>query len=310
MKEKLTNYLNTHPIITVRDFIKKGFKLYDKSSCKFNVENYTFKNIYYTWRKNSLSFNKYSALEYPNTKENTPFLRDYSYITLYNASGKSQFIHEHFIFISNYFIKKLIQAEHLYIDGTFIFPPGFIQLIVILYRDDNSGVRYPGLFALINNKKFEGYKYLFEKINFLITIENTIKSNFQSYTIDFERALINATNIIFENKRQVGCFYHYCRNIRERALELGLYKKIYKDEVNNFLNEFYKMPFIFHDKNKIFDDLKEKYSENNRLYNDFLIYFENQWIQYFYNGMLNYHLLSKEQRSNSYIENYNRLIKL
>ena len=143
------------------DFIKKEFKLYDKSSCKFNVENYTFKNIHYTWRKNSLSFNKYSALEYPNTKENTPFLRDYSYITLYNASGKSLFIHEHFIFISNYFIKKLNQVEHLYIDGTFIFPPGFIQLIVILYRDDNSGVRYPGLFALINNKKFEGYKYLF-----------------------------------------------------------------------------------------------------------------------------------------------------
>ena len=55
-------------------------------------------------------------------------------------------------------------------------------------------------------------------------------------------------------------FYHYCRNIRERALELGLFKKINKDEVNNFLNEFYKMPFIFHDKNKILDDLKEKYS--------------------------------------------------
>ena len=46
-------------------------------------------------------------------------------------------------------------------------------------------------------------------------------------------------------------FYHYCRNIRERALELGLYKKIDKDEVNNFLNEFYKMTFIFHDKNKM-----------------------------------------------------------
>ena len=52
-----------------------------------------------------------------------------------------------FTFISNYFTKKLNQAEHLYIDGTFIIPPGFIQLIVILYRDDNSGVRYPGLFA-------------------------------------------------------------------------------------------------------------------------------------------------------------------
>ena len=41
-----------------------------------------------------------------------------------------------------------------------------------------------------------------------------------------------------------------------------------------------------------------------------MIYFENQWLQYFHNGMLNYQFLSKEQRSNSYIENYNRRIKL
>ena len=34
------------------------------------------------------------------------------------------------------------------------------------------------------------------------------------------------------------------------------------------------------------------------------------WLPYFVNGMLNYHYLNKEQRSNSYIENYNRRIKL
>ena len=68
LKEKLTLYLNTHSMITVGEFIKKGYKLYDKCSCKFNVENYTFKNIYYNWRKSSLSFKKYSSLEYPNTK--------------------------------------------------------------------------------------------------------------------------------------------------------------------------------------------------------------------------------------------------
>ena len=310
LKEKLTLYLNTHSMITVGEFIKKGYKLYDKCSCKFNVENYTFKNIYYNWRKSSLSFKKYSSLEYPNTKENTPFLRDYSYITLYNASGKSQFIHEHLIFVSNYFIKKLSQSVHLYIDGTFIYPPGFNQLIVILYRDENSGVRYPGLFALINNKKYEGYIYLFEKINFLITVENTIELNLVSYSIDFEKALINATNKVFKNKRQVGCFYHYCRNIRERAVEMGLFKKINKDEANNFLNEFYKMPFLFYQNNKILDDIKLNYSKKNSLYEDYLIYFENQWLQYFHNGMLNYQFLSKEQRSNSYIENYNRRIKL
>jgi hypothetical protein len=137
-----------------------------------------------------------------------------------------------------------------------------------------------------------------------------LKLNLLSYSIDFEKALINATNKVFKNKRQVGCFYHYCRNIRERAVEMGLFKKINKDEANNFLNEFYKMPFLFYQNNKILDDIKLNYSKKNSLYEDYLIYFENQWLQYFHNGMLNYQFLSKEQRSNSYIENYNRRIKL
>ena len=109
------------------------------------MEKYTFKNIYYNWRKNSNIFTKYSALENPLTKENTVFLRDYTYSNLYNKSGKTLFLHEHMIFISNYFIKQLNASEHIYIDRTFIFPPRFKQLIVILYRDETSGIRYPGL---------------------------------------------------------------------------------------------------------------------------------------------------------------------
>ena len=167
-------------MISCNDFIKKGYKLYNKNNCQFNVEKYTFKNIYYNWRKNSNIFTKYSALENPLTKENTIFLRDYTYTNLYNKSGKTLFLHEHMIFISNYFIKKLNAAEHIYIDGTFIFPPGFKQFIVILYRDETSGKRYPGLYALINNKKFEGYKLLFEKIKYILTIENTIDIGFKS----------------------------------------------------------------------------------------------------------------------------------
>ena len=88
-------------MITLKDFIKKGYKIYDENKCKFNIEDNTFKNIFYQWRKNSLIFSKYSALEFPNRNENEVYLRDYSHITLYNASGKSQFIHEHIIYISN-----------------------------------------------------------------------------------------------------------------------------------------------------------------------------------------------------------------
>ena len=198
-------------MVTFKKFLNKAYKTYETNQCNFKIDKNTFKNMYYNWRKNSMTFTKYSALQNPLTNDKESYLRDYNYITLYNKSGKSQLVHEHFIFISNYFIKKLRQALHIYIDGTFLYPPGFVQLIVILYRDESSGIRYPGLYALINNKKEAGYIYLFEKIKHILTLENTSKLELLSYTIDFEKALINATEKIFPDIRQIGCFYHYYR---------------------------------------------------------------------------------------------------
>ena len=73
-------------MITCRDFIKIAFKLYNKNNWQYNVENYTFKNFYYSWRQNSMKFTKYSAIENPETKDNSHFLRYYTYCTLYNKS--------------------------------------------------------------------------------------------------------------------------------------------------------------------------------------------------------------------------------
>ena len=78
----------------------------------------------------------------------------------------------------------------------FLYPPGINQIIVILYRDENSSVRYPGLFALINNKKYEVYIYLFENIKFLISLENTIDLKFNSYIIDFEKAFNKKVDLV------------------------------------------------------------------------------------------------------------------
>ena len=68
-----------------------------------------------------------------------------------------------------------------------------------------------GLFALINNKKENGYEYLFNKIYNIITIENTKNINLKSFTVDFESGLINAAKKLFKNTRCIGCFYHYTR---------------------------------------------------------------------------------------------------
>ena len=92
---------------------------------------------------------------------------DYINTLLYNKTGKNQFKHEHMIFVSNFFIRKLNNTRHWYVDGTFVYPKDFSQLIVILYKVSNLNRRFPGLFALINNKKYEGYLYMFKKIIYI-----------------------------------------------------------------------------------------------------------------------------------------------
>ena len=80
----------------------------------------------------------------------------------------------------------------------------FRQLIIILYYDKTSKKRYPGLYALINNKTFEGYLELFKKILSIITIENSKSLKLKSYTTDFEQALINCLSILIPNVSQLG----------------------------------------------------------------------------------------------------------
>ena len=60
------------------------------------------------------------------------------------------------------------------------------------------------------------------------------------------------------------------------------------------MNEFYKLPFIFYKNNKILDELKLKFIKKNNLYEVFINYFENQWLVYYINGLLNYKFLAKK----------------
>ena len=224
-RKDLIKYLEFNPVIKYTEFKIKANKLYYKNNCNFEIKDNTFKNIYYNWRKNSNVNTKYSVFKNSLTKNKKNFLRDYCYCLLYNHTGRKQIKHEHMIFCSDYFIKKLRASKHWYIDGTWVYPKGFKQLIIILYIDDKNGKRYPGVFSLINNKTQEGYYKLFNNIISIITIENTKNLNLETYTIDFESALINVLTKILKNCRAVGCYYHYVRNIYKEASKLKINKK-------------------------------------------------------------------------------------
>ena len=98
---------------------------------------------------------------------------------------------------------------HFYIDGTYIYPKGFKQLIVILYYDAELDERFPRLFALINNKKENGYFQFFQNIYDIISINNSKNIYLKSYTFDFENGIINACKSIFKNIKCVWYYYHY-----------------------------------------------------------------------------------------------------
>ena len=89
------------------------------------------------------------------------------------------------------------------------------------------------------------------------------------------------------------------------------FKKIYHDNKEKdpiILKDIFNLPFQFKDHNITnFDSLCNKYNEEYEL---FLNYFKNQWYIYFKNGMLNYSYIKKKYRSNSYIEYYNKIVKL
>ena len=52
-------------------------------------------------------------------------------------------------FFTDFDIKRLASSEHLLIDGTFIYPLGFMQTVIIMYFDVIIEKMIPGIFIFI-----------------------------------------------------------------------------------------------------------------------------------------------------------------
>ena len=72
------------------------------------------------------------------------------------------------MFFSDFDIKRLAFSKHLLIDGTFIYPTGFLQTIVIMYYDEIIDKMIPGIYITINNKTEERYLDTFNYIKYYL----------------------------------------------------------------------------------------------------------------------------------------------
>ena len=191
---------------------------------------------------------------------------------------------------------RMNAAKHIHIDETYIHPPNFMYILIILYIDIINNIRAPSALIIMNRKTQELYERIFKSIKYLITANNKKGINQKTATIDFENALLNSFGKIFPNIKIVFCLFHYKQALIKRTRLLGLYKKEYKNQSNLIINKCGAPPFkIDYDKTILSSTINE--INEIKGYAEFGNYLEDEWSKYIkFNGLLDYHKVSKSFR--------------
>ena len=128
-----------------------------------------------------------------------------------------------------------------------------------MYLDVIINKMIPGIFFIINNKTYEGYKIIFSDL--LIKLKSIMKNQNNklkiiTYTTDYEISLYKAFYDVFfsecENLNNIGCYYHYLSNIEKNLRKYSFSKLSYKKEHDKIIKFFSELPFKFNI-NKIID---------------------------------------------------------
>ena len=190
-----------------------------------------------------------------------------------------------------------------------------MQTIIFMYYDIIIEKMIPGIFSVTNNKTEEGYFDSFHYIKDYIDNMNKASKkilNIKTFTTDFEIALYKTFNRVFnsENKiKHIGCYFHFLQNIRKYLQKNGLTSKKNIEIYNAILNICKSLPF----KNLKYNALINYISKNcyipKEILDDFLVYFKDQWLQYFNNENLKLNDINIKFRTINSLENFNRTFK-
>ena len=180
-----------------------------------------------------------------------------------------------------------------------------------MYLDNITNKYYPVFFVLMRNKDTNTYLGIFKSIYKYIT-NNYInyEFNLKSFCTDFEEAIFTAFKKIFNNNiehpfHHSGCLLHYLQSNRRKLQELHLTKKIYKEIYDDLMNKFLNYSFTKNKSLKIEKELtglEKKYKLDNKISN----YYIDQWFKFLDNNTISYLNVQKIRRTNNTIEIFNR----
>ena len=144
-----------------KEFTCKLQNIFNEIKYDFLLKENTIKNIIGRWKKNSLRFTKYNAIENRNNKNNELILWEYNNNAILASIKKNLFPIEYFIWTSNQMIERARLSKHLFIDATFHHPIGFAQLLITIIKEVVSSEYMPCFFILMSNKTEILYDMIF-----------------------------------------------------------------------------------------------------------------------------------------------------
>ena len=304
------NYLESILIFN-KKFIKiEIMKIYKNYESYFELDNKEINTIINNFKRDSIKFTK--NFIFINNKDNkgNNLLQSYNYFLIYNEKKQKPIICEYAIWSNNIMIAHIREAECLFIDGTWYKPPGFCQIIVIMFKDIITKEKYPGMFIVSNNKLQEIYEKIFNNVYNILTQNSKYAIKTKYIITDMENALVNAINLIFPKCIHIGCYFHYKYDILLNLRNNHLYNKENKIESDNLINDLGLIPLMYKGKMDLFNSLIDKIIKKYEKYADFINeYFMKYKKLYFHNGIYNYELIPVDCRSNSFLENYNHYLK-
>ena len=168
-------------------------------------------------------------------------LREFNYFYNYEDDKSKPVLNKYAIWINDLSISHLRKAKHLFIDGTWYRPDGFVQILIILYKDIITNEKLPGCFIIMNNKKYTLYKKVLESFVNIITQNKIFNLEIESITSDEEIALINSINEVFCGVKRFNCYFHYKKNILDKLRKIGLLKKKNNEKRYNEIKEVIKI---------------------------------------------------------------------
>ena len=137
-----------------RKLFKEEFrKEYNNKKYKFAINNNLLSNIISKWKIKTNKFTKYSIFDNKYDYQNQLILREYRVIYSPHKHKKNLF-NEYIIWGNNENIKRFRKTKNIFIDGTFHHPPGFLQMIIIMYKDIITDLKIPGFYILSFNSNY------------------------------------------------------------------------------------------------------------------------------------------------------------